>query len=175
LTQKLLAQVQTLYLTSISIPALGTGRLKFPDSLVAKVLIEEAMKFSSKHSSSLKIRQCNIVVYDENTKAVYTFREKFQIYSKTKNENRFNVAKIEHKTLDFLKPSVNEEAESSEDETHGVNVEIIHGDIVEQSTDAIGFLVEEDITQGIMSCIIQKSSPYGHLSNMENTLMWIPL
>lgn len=35
-----------------------------------------------------------------------------------------------------------------EEETHGVKVEIIQGNVVHEATDAIGFLVEEDITQG---------------------------
>jgi poly [ADP-ribose] polymerase 10/14/15 len=152
-----LDEVQKLSLPSISVPALGTGTLKFPDDLVAKVLFEEAMKFSSKHKSGLKIKQYNVVVYSGNTKAVNIFKEQFQVYSNKKIENEPNVPKTKRKkprTLGFPKFQTKDKAESSEDETHGVNVEIVQGNIVEESTDAIGFLVAEDITQGKMYYVL---------------------
>ena len=137
--------MQELKLTSISIPALGTGTLKFPEDLVAKVLIEEAKKFSSKHSSSLKINQFNVVVYSGNTKAVDSFKQQFQVYSK----GNTNIPKTKRKKLpSILKPSTKNKEENADDETRGVNVEIVQGNIVEESTDAVGFLVAEDITRG---------------------------
>ena len=149
--QKILNKVQNLSLTSISIPALGTGNLNFPEDLVAKVLIDEAKKFSSKQKSSLKIKQYNIVVYSGNTKAVGIFKQQFQVFSNTKVEK--NIHKTKQKKVGFNSSSKKKDKKSSEDMTHGVNVEIIHGNIVHESTDAIGFLVSEDITQGMCSNI----------------------
>ena len=146
--QKLLAKVQTLFLTSISIPAFDTEMLKFPDELVAKVLFEEAMQFSSKQGSSLKIKQYNVVVYSGNTNAEDIFKEQFQVYSKTKKDT--NVRRTKRRMFGLLTSAVKEKAKSSEDETHGVNVEIVQGNIVQESTDAIGFLVKEDIAEGKM-------------------------
>jgi hypothetical protein len=146
--QKLLAKVQTLFLTSISIPAFDTEMLKFPDELVAKVLFEEAMQFSSKQGSSLKIKQYNVVVYSGNTNAEDIFKEQFQVYSKTKKDT--NVRRTKRRMFGLLTSAVKEKAKSSEDETHGVNVEIVQGNIVQESTDAIGFLVREDIAEGKM-------------------------
>ncbi|CAB3996938.1 poly [ADP-ribose] polymerase 14-like, partial [Paramuricea clavata] len=149
LAQELLAQVQTLFLTTISIPALGTGNLNFPEALVAKVLFEEGIKFSSKQSSSFKIRLYNIVVYSGNTKAVDIFKEQFQIYSGKKIETLSNVPKTKRmKSILFGTRKSPAKEESSDDETHGVNVEIVQGNIVHESTDAIGFLVIGEITQG---------------------------
>ena len=139
--------MQELKLTSISIPALGTGTLKFPEDLVAKVLIEEAEKFSSKHSSSLKINQFNVVVYSGNTKAMDSFKQQFQVYSKGST----NIPKTKRKKLPSIrKPSTKNKEENADDETRGVNVEIVQGNIVEESTDAVGFLIAGDITQGNM-------------------------
>ena len=146
--QKLLAKVQTLFLTSISIPAFDTEMLKFPDELVAKVLFEEAMQFSSKQGSSLKIKQYNVVVYSGNTNAEDIFKEQFQVYSKTKKDT--NARRTKRRMFGLLTSAVKEKAKSSEDETHGVNVEIVQGNIVQESTDAIGFLVREDIAEGKM-------------------------
>ena len=141
-----MAKVQELKLTSISIPALGTGTLKFPEDLVAKVLIQEAKKFGSKHISSLTINQFNVVVYSENKKAVDTFKRQFQVYANM-NANE-NIPKTKRKEPSSTGKPTKNKKENVEDETHGVNVEIVHGNIVEESTDAIGFLVAEDITQG---------------------------
>lgn len=142
-----MAKVQELRLTSISIPALGTGTLNFPEDLVAKVLIEEAKKFSSKHSTSLKINQINVVVYGGNKKAVDSFKQQFQVYSMAKPDT--NIPKTKRKKFgSILKPSTKNKQENVEDETRGVNVEIVQGNIVEESTDAVGFLVAEDITRG---------------------------
>jgi hypothetical protein len=151
LVQKILDKVQALSLASISIPALGTGTLNFPEELVAKVLFEEAMKFSSKHGASLKIKEFNVVVYNGNTKAVSKFKEQFQVYSNKKITNEPKVHKTTRpKSRMSLsrKTVVKDRVESSEDETKGVEVEIVQGNIVEESTDAIGFLVSEDIEQG---------------------------
>ena len=153
LVQKLLDRVQAeLKLTSVSIPAIGTGWLKFPEDLVAKAMFEEAMTFSSKHGASLKIKQYNVVVCSGNTKAVDILKEQFQVFSNKKIINEPKVPKTtrsKSKTPHvFRKSSAKDKGEKFEDETNGVEVEIIHGNIVEESTDAIGFLVFEDIEQG---------------------------
>ncbi|CAB4023202.1 poly [ADP-ribose] polymerase 14-like [Paramuricea clavata] len=145
LVQNLLAKVQTRSLTSIAIPALSTGTLNFPKELVAKVLFVEAMKFSSKKSPSLKIKKYNVVVYSDNTKTVDIFKQQFQIYSKMKMKNDTNIHKTKSRNFGLLKSAAKEKAKSSEDKTHGVNVEIVQGNIVQESTDAS---VAEDITQG---------------------------
>ena len=113
------------------------------------MLIEETKKFSSKHSSSLTINQFNVVVYSGNTKAVDTFKQQFQVYANVNANDNANIPKTKRKKPSSIrKPSAKNKEENVEDETHGVNVEIVHGDIVKESTDAIGFLVAEDITQG---------------------------
>jgi hypothetical protein len=131
--------VQALFLTSISIPALGTGALKFPEGIVAKVLLEEAIKFSSNHSCSLEIKECNIVVYHDNKKAVDDFKKHFQDYLKPKNDANFH--NTGYKMEDLI-PATN-------NGTQQTTVEIVQGDIVKETTNAIGFLVQEDITQGM--------------------------
>ncbi|XP_028398976.1 protein mono-ADP-ribosyltransferase PARP14-like [Dendronephthya gigantea] len=153
--QKLLSKTEALSLTSISIPALGSGTLGFPEKLVAKILFEEATQFSSDHKPSSKIKTVNVVVCNGNKTAVDAFKEQFQVFSpnadvnarKTKqgSESGADVLKTIRKTFwSFFDRSLGKE----KDETGGVEVEIVQGNIVEESTDAIGFLVCEDITQG---------------------------
>ena len=107
------------------------------------------MAFSSKIGSTLRIKQINIVVYSGNTKAVKIFTEQFQSYSGKKLDAK--ISKTKRKTSSKLRRIVShtkEKSETSEDETRGVKVEIIRGNIVAESTDAISFLVAEDITHG---------------------------
>ncbi|XP_028416143.1 protein mono-ADP-ribosyltransferase PARP14-like [Dendronephthya gigantea] len=85
--RKLLCKTEALSLTSISIPALGTGILGFSEKLVAKILFEEAMKFSSNDKPSSKVKMFNVVVYKGNSKAVSAFKEQFQVYSPTADAN----------------------------------------------------------------------------------------
>jgi hypothetical protein len=76
------------------------------------------------------------------------FKEQFQVYSKTKTDT--DVRKTKRRMFGLLKLAVKEKAKSSDDETHGVTVEIVQGNIVQESTDAIAFLVAEDIADGIV-------------------------
>jgi hypothetical protein len=79
------------------------------------------------------------------------FKEQFQIYSGKKIETVSNVPKtkrIKSRMFGSRKSPAKDKDESSDDETHGVNVEIVQGNIVHESTDAIGFLVIGEITKG---------------------------
>jgi hypothetical protein len=137
LVQKILDKVQALSLTSISIPALGTGTLNFTEELVAKVLFEEAMKFSSKHGASLKIKEFNVVVYNGNTKAVSKFKEQFQVYSHKKITNEPKVHKTTRpKSRMSLsrKTVVKDRVESSEDETKGGTTNYYYHNIPHHAT-----------------------------------------
>ncbi len=77
------------------------------------------------------------------------FKEQFQVHLE---------AKI---PANMLNSPTKEESGSSRDEIDSVNVEVVRGNIVQESTDAIGFLVENDITQGRMY--------------YENFFTWTPL
>ncbi|XP_028398971.1 protein mono-ADP-ribosyltransferase PARP14-like [Dendronephthya gigantea] len=153
--QKLLSKTAALSLTSISMPALGTGKLRFPEKLVAKILFEEAIKFSSDHKPSSKIKLFNVVVYKGNKTAVDAFKEQFQVFSPTADVNARKAKRGSESGAGILKTTrkkisgaFDRSSGKEKDKTHGVEVEIVQGNIVEESTDAIGFLVAEDITQG---------------------------
>ncbi|XP_028398972.1 protein mono-ADP-ribosyltransferase PARP14-like [Dendronephthya gigantea] len=153
--QKLLCKTAALSLTSISMPALGTGTLGFPVKLVAKILFEEATQFSSDHKPSPKIKTVNVVVYKGNKTAVDAFKEQFQGFSPTADVNARKTKRGSESGAGILKTTrkkisgaFDRSSGKEKDKTHGVEVEIVQGNIVEESTDAIGFLVAEDITQG---------------------------
>jgi len=55
--------------TSVAIPAIGTGNLHIPPSLVAKWMFDEAVGFGQKNPNT---RLCDVrfVVYDKDTQTV---------------------------------------------------------------------------------------------------------
>ena len=64
-------------LTSIAIPAIGTGNLKFPHDRVATASFEEVLKFSKKNLSST-VKEVHLVVYDKDFPTVQAFQTELQ-------------------------------------------------------------------------------------------------
>lgn len=132
-------KVQSLGHSSISVPALGTGTLNFTEELVAKLLLNEALEFSLKHKSKLKIKNFNIVVYSGNTKAVQVFSKQFREFSIIKVKENRDMVKWTTRQCNYNNEVVNRRK---------VKVEIVQRNIVHESTEAIGFTVSESVYQG---------------------------
>jgi len=66
-------------MTSISFPAIGTGKLHFPHSTVADIMFDEVIKFSARSAG----RQCSLknvyfVVYQKDQTTVDVSRSIYQ-------------------------------------------------------------------------------------------------
>lgn len=59
-------------MTSIAIPALGTGNLGFPKNVVCAIMYEEAEKFS-KSNPATTVKDVRFVVFDDATVKVGHF------------------------------------------------------------------------------------------------------
>ncbi|XP_077979618.1 protein mono-ADP-ribosyltransferase PARP14-like [Glandiceps talaboti] len=70
---------------SIAIPALGTGGLGYPRDVVAKIMFDEAKRFSSKHPKS-SLRDINFVVYEKDDKTIQAFENEIQNFSGKKQK-----------------------------------------------------------------------------------------
>ena len=66
IVNKCLEQLRKDKLTSIAIPAIGTGNLDFPRSEVSKIFFEEVTRFLTTHPPSI-INDVRFVVYDPET------------------------------------------------------------------------------------------------------------
>ena len=64
-------------LTSIAIPAIGTGNLKFPHDRVATACFEEVLAFSKKNLTST-VKEVHLVVYDKDLPTVQAFQTELQ-------------------------------------------------------------------------------------------------
>lgn len=164
MVQKLLLEAKAL--TSVATPALGTGSLKYPEDIVAKVLFEEAINFSRSHvGASTRLKRVEIVVFKGNAAAVKEFKEKFKHYS-TKctwtTEPRKTVrptpkARAERPSS-FAAPRrtseidgvetrerMSESRESANADPNDLVVEIVRGDMIQECTGGIGLLVGNTI------------------------------
>lgn len=79
--KKCLNEAQQRSLSSIAIPAIGTGNLNFPHDRVATASFDEVLKFSKKNPSST-LKEVHLVVYDKDLTSVQAFQTELQ------NQNR---------------------------------------------------------------------------------------
>ena len=70
-------------LTSIAIPAIGTGNLKFPHDRVATASFEEVLTFSKKNLIST-VKEVHLVVYDKDLPTVQAFQT--ELRSRKRNQ-----------------------------------------------------------------------------------------
>ena len=56
-------------MTTIALPAIGTGILDYPPRIVAKIMIDEITKFS-KENSQTSVKEITIVLYEKDTRTI---------------------------------------------------------------------------------------------------------
>ncbi|XP_071793732.1 protein mono-ADP-ribosyltransferase PARP15-like isoform X2 [Asterias amurensis] len=64
-------------MTSMAIPALGTGRLNYPPAVTARCMYEAAFEFSSQHPNG-SLKDVHFVVYDKDITAIKRFEDEIQ-------------------------------------------------------------------------------------------------
>ncbi|NWT78219.1 PAR14 polymerase, partial [Lanius ludovicianus] len=126
---KCLEIAEELSLKSITFPAIGTGKLEFPRSVVAKLLFDKVFEFSSKTRVN-SLEEVHFLLHPKDTANIQEFSDEL--------ENRSAAVKVQ-------KPSPNEDSQSiafsavSSTSAHNV-LEVTIGSIVFQ-------VVEGDITK----------------------------
>ena len=56
-------------MSTIAIPAIGTGNLGYPRTLVANVIYEEAIEFSQRNPTS-SLKEIRIVLFDQDHRTI---------------------------------------------------------------------------------------------------------
>ena len=180
--KKSLCEAQKRSLSSIAIPAIGTGNLKFPHDRVALASLDEVIAFSKKNPTS-SVKEVHLVVYTKDLSSVQAFqselrcRKRDQTYppmpatagSKKGPKSRRAAAKrsasnislgidddFEHviEELDPLKPEIT---------IGGITVQAETGDIIKEATDAIVTLSNTNLDvahgDGVGKAIISAGGP----------------
>ncbi|XP_037614081.1 protein mono-ADP-ribosyltransferase PARP14-like isoform X1 [Sebastes umbrosus] len=129
--RKLLASCQIRGFSSVALPVLGTGAvLRFPHNMASKVLLEEVREFEQNRISrtSFLVR---IVIHPndkESSKAFQSAQEAIHLRGFTNDANPDQASFYRHVS------TTNNEVTAM---LGGVKLQMVHGDIIHESTDAI--------------------------------------
>ncbi|RMC18752.1 hypothetical protein DUI87_04648 [Hirundo rustica rustica] len=123
---KCLEIAEELSLKSITFPAIGTGNLEFPRSVVAKLLFDKVFEFSSKNRVN-SLEEVHFLLHTKDTANIQEFSDEF--------ENRSVAVKAQ-------KPSPNDASQSTAHSVLEMTVgsivfQVAQGDITKEEGDAI--------------------------------------
>jgi poly [ADP-ribose] polymerase 10/14/15 len=133
-------------MTSIAIPAIGTGNLKIPHALVARMMYEEAKEFSSKNSNTA-LKDIRFVIYDKDLPTIAAFEAELAspavLQNKKKSATLRGLAKrgheLESRHFEQERSGLeNKESDQGWVITIGsVTLQVAQGDLTKETTDAI--------------------------------------
>ncbi|XP_041806597.1 poly(ADP-ribose) polymerase family member 14-related sequence 1 isoform X2 [Chelmon rostratus] len=120
-------------LTSISFPAIGTGNLGFPKVLVASLMLDEILAFSSKQQPK-HLKKVVIILYPKDTQTIQVFSDEF----KKKFPSASGVS-VPTSSLQSPGPFSKVVSSSGMHETKmgSVALQVVTGDITKEATDVI--------------------------------------
>ncbi|XP_022795889.1 poly [ADP-ribose] polymerase 14-like isoform X2 [Stylophora pistillata] len=166
--KKCLDEAQKRGVSSIAIPAIGTGNLKFPHDRVATASFDEVFSFSKNNPKST-LKEVHLVVYDKDLASVQAFQTELQNQKRGQPEStppplpktesrqrrRHGLRGMGTKTLNPDTSTIKHDAgESMSDILDPIKPEIIMGnvfvqaeigDITKEETDAIATLSNEEL------------------------------
>ncbi|XP_041119390.1 protein mono-ADP-ribosyltransferase PARP14-like isoform X2 [Polyodon spathula] len=130
-----LQEAEKLQQTSITFPAIGTGNLGFPKPLVASVMMEQVLKFSSKQNPK-HLQEVVFLVHSSDTQAAFRdeFKNKFQ--GQTEKVKQSGRSSAQH-GADFVNQVSNPSLGVHEMLMGTLQLQVVTGDITKETTDVI--------------------------------------
>ncbi|XP_070569404.1 uncharacterized protein [Ptychodera flava] len=114
-------------MSSIAIPAIGTGYLGYPKDVAARIIYEEIVKFS-KQEPRTPLKEIIVVVYDQDLSTCQAFENEM---------TRLHDEPSAHHDLDSPKSSKTALVINSHKTPEGKTVTLIKGDIVKEKADVL--------------------------------------
>ncbi|KAH0621327.1 hypothetical protein JD844_022484 [Phrynosoma platyrhinos] len=161
--EECLTITEKLSLNSITIPAIGTGNLRFPKTLVAKLMFDQVSKFCQKRNPR-SLQEVHFVLHPTDTGTIQAFTDEL---NSRLNLNQTNVS--DSKTL----PETSQQQSqaffghiSSASGVHkmqigSVTLRVECGDITQETTDAIVNITNEafNLSVGVSKAILEGAGP----------------
>ncbi|XP_065328107.1 protein mono-ADP-ribosyltransferase PARP14-like [Pelmatolapia mariae] len=114
-------------LTSISLPAIGTGNLCFPTTVVASLMLDTILEFSKmRHPKHLKM--VVIVLYPGDTQCIQDFSEEFKKFPNASGDSSSTKGPFSKLTST---------SDMHETKMGNVTIQVVTGDITKETTDII--------------------------------------
>ncbi|XP_077997138.1 protein mono-ADP-ribosyltransferase PARP14-like isoform X2 [Glandiceps talaboti] len=155
--QKIMKTAHSANMTSIAIPALGTGGLNYPRDVVANIIYEEATSFrKNNHKSSLN--KIKVVVYDKDTHTIKAFEDEMKRFKSA----LYGVAGPSATTSASIGSTIVSVSGNSYKTKEGLTVTLVKGDVVKEKVDVIVNPIQSscDLSQGVLSkTILQVAGP----------------
>ncbi|MBN3307503.1 PAR14 polymerase, partial [Amia calva] len=122
--------------SSVSFPAIGTGNLGFPKPLVASLMLQQVLKFSSK-ANPRHLQEVVFLLHPSDTQTVQAFTEEFNKKFKVKPSTSPSKAAPAQVEEGFYGKISSPNLGVHEMKIGGVLLQVSTGDITKESTDVI--------------------------------------
>ncbi|KAM6934529.1 poly(ADP-ribose) polymerase family member 14-related sequence 1 [Xenentodon cancila] len=122
------------HMTSISFPAIGTGNLGFPKDLVASLMLERILSFSS-HKQPKNLKKVVIVLYPADAEVIKEFSDEFMKNFPSAQKVSVAPNKVQSPAGPFSK--VASSSGMHETKLGNVTIQAVTGDITKETTDVI--------------------------------------
>ncbi|XP_041118121.1 protein mono-ADP-ribosyltransferase PARP14-like [Polyodon spathula] len=155
-----LEEAENLQQNSLAFPAIGAGNLGFPKPLVASVMMEQVLKFSSKWNRK-HLQEVVFMVHPSDTQTVQAFRDEFKNKfqgqtKKVKQSGRSSSASAQH-GAGFVNQVSNPSLGVHEMLMGTLQLQVVTGDITKETTDVIVNSSSTDFTlkTGVSKAILE--------------------
>uniref|UniRef100_F6PTL6 Poly [ADP-ribose] polymerase n=2 Tax=Monodelphis domestica TaxID=13616 RepID=F6PTL6_MONDO len=154
-----LETTDSLSLTSITFPAIGTGKLGFPKATFAKLILSEVLKFSS--SRPLKsLKEVYFLLHPSDTDNIQAFKREFSRYTDgtTTSDRASNISDTEE---DFLDTIYDSDLGIYKGKIGSLTVQVAPGDITKEESEVIVNSTNESflLKNGVSKAILDAAGP----------------
>ncbi|KAM9365083.1 poly(ADP-ribose) polymerase family member 14-related sequence 1 isoform 2-T2 [Pholidichthys leucotaenia] len=123
-------------LTSLSFPAIGTGNLGFPKDLVASLVLNEIVAFSSTKQPK-HLKKVVIILYPGDTNTIQAFIDEFKKKFPNGSIGSVSPSSSQSSVASGLFSKVVSSSGMHETKMGNVTVQVVNGDITKETTDII--------------------------------------
>ncbi|XP_007552357.1 poly(ADP-ribose) polymerase family member 14-related sequence 1 isoform X1 [Poecilia formosa] len=124
-------------LTSISFPAVGTGNLGFPKNLVATLMLDKFLDFSSQRQSK-NLKKITVVLYPGDAQTIQVFTDEFQKkFPSATGPSATGPAPADSSQSTGKFSKVVSSSGTHETKLGNVTIQVVTGDITKETTDVI--------------------------------------
>uniref|UniRef100_A0A3B3V0L6 Poly [ADP-ribose] polymerase n=1 Tax=Poecilia latipinna TaxID=48699 RepID=A0A3B3V0L6_9TELE len=169
-------------LSSITFPAVGTGNLGFPKNLVATLMLDKFLEFSSQRQSK-NLKKITVVLYPGDAQTIQVFTDEFQkkFPSATGSSAAAGPASADSSKGKFSK--VVSSSGKHETKLGNVTIQVVSGDITKETTDIIvnssndNFTLKSGVSKAILdaagAAVLEECQNLGSQPN-SGMIMTVP-
>ncbi|XP_008050998.1 poly [ADP-ribose] polymerase 15 [Carlito syrichta] len=156
--KKCLTTIEQLSFSSITFPMIGTGNLRFPKAIFAKLILSEVFKFSS-HEWLKTLKEVHFMVHPGDDEGHQAFLDEFSRRSRA-NPNKDRVLKAGD-SQGFFGSVSNPWYETYEMKIGAITFQVGTGDIAKEEADVIVNSTSRtfDLKSGVSKAILEGAGP----------------